>query len=144
MSKAELYPDIILPAMKAVVSSYQKIHTDSHLCSAMHTFGKYAGVSKAKVGSLKSRKRGLQLKGTGTIGVQPTAAARRRPHMGRGGRTLGAGRPCKVTQATSEHASQPSSSSAVPPIPKRRKTAPHSLSQNVSQNQSLGQNHSKK
>ncbi|XP_014662941.1 PREDICTED: uncharacterized protein LOC106805740 isoform X2 [Priapulus caudatus] len=80
--KMNQYPDDFRPAMNAMVQSYNKIKTDSCLISAMHSFGK---------STMALRKGGMRR--TSQIGVQPTATARRRPHMGRGGRHLHSGRP---------------------------------------------------
>ncbi|XP_041476647.1 uncharacterized protein LOC121424873 isoform X1 [Lytechinus variegatus] len=137
--KANKYPDVFKPAMNAMVQAYTNIKTDASLLSAMHCFGK-SGVVLRKGGRMRR---------TGQIGVQPTATARRRPHMGRGGKRLHSGRPTKSSHV-GEHAyanahNQSAYTSAVLPVPRRKRNpAPHCLSHAVSRNKSLGKTHSAK
>ena len=86
LTNLDLYPEIFCPAMKAMLAQRKKnIHTDdTHLCSAIHTFGKYNGAARAlqkKSGAKRRTTKLTLLKGTGSIGVHPTTAARRRPHI---------------------------------------------------------------
>lgn len=146
--KLDLYPDVFRPAVQKMVANYQKIKTDSQLTSAMHTFGKFAGVMALQqrgAGARKAAKKRIQMKGVGRIPIQPTSAARRLAHMGRGASRLHSGRPKKSphSQVNSHSESQPQR--GVLPARKRRKVrAPHNLSQVVSSNQSLGRTHSSK
>ena len=159
--KVDLHPAEFVPAITSMLNQFDNIHTDVTLTSALHSFGKYTGagttlkkrsaVAKQKaIRCLQERRGGgtgghrLELRGTGQIGVQPTATARRRPHMGRGARRLPSGRPCKSSYVA-EHGYGKSSSqdtSSVLPVSKRRKQAPHSLSYTVAHGTSLGKTHS--
>ena len=149
-TKMKQSPDLYRPAMRAMLASYRSIRTDTHLVSAMHTFGKYAGaamsVRKRGLAAKNAAVRHLNLKGSGKIGVQPTSAARR-CHMGRGASRLHAGRPAKTSRIQEHGYSRLSSSqsSAVVPLMRRRRVpAPHSLSHAVSFNHALGKTHSAK
>ena len=155
ISKLELYPDSFRPSLEKMVISDEKMVTDSHLCSALSTFGKYAGAASAlqkrgrKSRELASKR--LQLKGTGRIGVQPTSTSRRQAniHMGRGARRLHAGRPPKASYVHENVVESQSSSSQLPKrvfsVPKRRRIpTAHNLSGSVTQNKSLGKTHSSK
>lgn len=149
-SKFEQNPDIFRPAVQSMVQSYARIRTDTHLVSAMHTFGKYAGAAKALQKRGAAAKKGavkhLLLKGAKGIGVQPTSTARRRSNMGRGGSRLHSGRPTKSSYIPEHgYAQSQSLSASVLPIPKRKRVpAPHSLSHAVTQNRCLGKSHSTK
>ena len=92
MEKVETCPEIFVPALEAMLKQCSNIHTDSHLASSMHAFSKYCGAAPALIRRGASAKKlavkRLNLAGTRKIGVQPTATARRRPHMGRGGDKL--------------------------------------------------------
>ena len=142
-------PDVFNPAIAAMIEGYNRIKSDTSLVSAMHSFGRYTGAARAlKTGKLAGRVRHLRLSGSKHIGVQPTATARRRSHMGRGGARLHAGRPSKSSY-TSEHsysAKTPVSlSSATLPLPRRQRApAPHSLNHVVTYNQALGKTHTVK
>ena len=146
--KLQTEPDVMFPAMQEFLKNYKNISTTSKLCSALRTFGKYQGValSLAKKSKTKSTRR-LQFKGSSSIGVQPTATARRKPGLGRGAKCLTAGRPPKRAINT-DHANYQKAGSDVSaaflPIKKMRKPAPHSLSHAVQHNHSLGKTHSKK
>nr|XP_054770098.1 uncharacterized protein LOC129277934 isoform X2 [Lytechinus pictus] len=148
-STFEKSPDLFNPAIAAMVQRYNRIKTDTSLASAMHSFGKYAGAARAlqKRGKKAGNVKRVRLSGSKHIGVQPTATARRRSHMGRGGARLHAGRPSKSSNIP-EHGysnTQSSQSSAVLPLPRRRRVpAPHNLSHAVAVNQSLGKTHSSK
>ena len=128
----ELYasdPATYLPAVK---SFCQQVHraSESGLESALHCFGKYTGAPPA----LSSRKRLTSLK---TIGVQPTAVARRKmPVSGR--RRCYLGRPPRAA-FTAEHGYTVNSGDRRHVMPKRR--APHSLAAAVSNVQALGTSH---
>ncbi|XP_033097518.1 uncharacterized protein LOC117101627 [Anneissia japonica] len=101
------------------------------MCSALRTFGKYQGVTESLMTRGNDR-----LRGSGkTIGVQPTATARR-AHMGRGARRMTSGRPAK-SPFVKEHGYSIDKK-------KRRTAAPHSLSHAVEYNQSLGKSHGAK
>ncbi|XP_072050227.1 uncharacterized protein [Amphiura filiformis] len=148
LDKIDLYPDVFLPAVQAMVKQCDNILTDSHLASALHSFGKYSGAAAAlRKRGAKAKKvavKRLQLRGTTMIGVQPTAAARRQPHMGRGGSRLGSGRPCKASHTTEHGYASQTMTASLLPIPRRKRPAPHSLSHCVSKNISLGKTHSTK
>ena len=141
-TKLEVYPDVFRPAAEKMIVNYKKISTDSHLEKAMHNFGKFVGVMALPKRGAKRKNHGLQMTGVGNIHVQPTAQARRLPHMGRGGRRLHNGRPKKSRSSGPKQSSL--CQAVLPPRKKRRVRAPHNLSQVVSQNQSLGKTHSSK
>ena len=44
-TKMEKSPDLYRLAKTAMLTSYGNIKTNTHLVSAMHTFGKYAGAA---------------------------------------------------------------------------------------------------
>ena len=90
MEKMDACPETFVPAVEAMLKQCRNIHTDSHLASSMFTYAKYCGASALSKRRKLAVKR-LSLAGTKQIGVQPTSTARRRPHMGRGGRQIGAG-----------------------------------------------------
>ncbi|XP_041463997.1 uncharacterized protein LOC121415020 isoform X2 [Lytechinus variegatus] len=149
-TKMKQSPDLYRPAIRAMLASYRGIKTDTHLVSALHTFGKYSGaamtVRKRGLAAKNAAVRHLNLKGSKKIGVQPTSTARR-CHMGRGASRLHAGRPPKSLRIQEHGYSRLSSSqsSAVVPLMRRRRApAPHSLSHVVSLNKALGKTHSAK
>ena len=149
MEKVETCPEIFVPALEAMLKQCSNIHTDSHLASSMHAFSKYCGAAPALIRRGASAKKlavkRLNLAGTRKIGVQPTATARRRPHMGRGGRQIGSGRPSKTTRSEHAYARHTATcTSALLPTPRHRKLAPHSLGHCVTMNMSLGRTHSAK
>ncbi|KAK0138070.1 hypothetical protein N1851_025733 [Merluccius polli] len=82
--------------IESLVSSYEKIHTDSGLISALSTFGKMRSAAARNI-KMQPRK-GLQI--STQIGVQPTAFARRKTPLG-GRQALITGRPPK--RAWREH-----------------------------------------
>ena len=133
ITKLDLYPETFGPLLEKMIASDELIVTDSQLCSAMSTYGKYAvaGAVLQKRGR-KSRDLAVQhlQKGVSRIGVQPTSTSRRRAsiHMGRGARRLHAGRPPKAS-FLHEHvyAGSQCSSSQLPSrvfsLPNRRRMA---------------------
>lgn len=137
-------PATFAEPFKAMLQSHRRLKTDSSLTSAIRMYGRYSGVNlarrkvKPKVGILKTS--------GPSIGVQPTAIARRRVKIG-GRRNLTSGRPTK--QATVEEhgyakggqSSQSSQSSQLPR--KKRAAAPHNLNHAVTMCHSLGKTHSK-
>lgn len=134
-------PEEFESAVKQFSKNLDGITTDSHLISALHTFGKYTGAALKQRG-LGSRKL-IQI--STKIGVQPTSVARRKMAMG-GGKRLTAGRPSKATYVA-EHGygkRRPQTTSAHQPPPKKRAVAPHSLTHCVSENIALGKTHSAK
>ncbi|XP_071484474.1 uncharacterized protein [Diadema antillarum] len=144
-AKIDLYPTEFVPAAEAMLKQCRQMKTDSQWVSAMNTFGKYSGVAAA-FNRVSGKKRSLQLTSS-QIGVQPTATARRRPHMGRGKRHLGCGRPSKKSGLSDEHGyarQQVHGSSTVLPVPRKKRCAPHSLGYCVDMNISLGKTHSTK
>ena len=146
IQKLETCPETFIPAVEAMLRQCRNIHTDSHLVTSIFTFAKYSGAAPALIRRGASAKRlavkRLNLAGTRQIGVQPTATARRRPHMGRGGRQIGSGRPPRTMRR--EHAyARHTATSALLPTP-RHKKAPHSLGHCVTMNMSLGRTHSAK
>jgi len=125
-------PAAYLPAVKSFCQQVNRA-SESGLESALHCFGKYTGAAPA----LSSRRRLTSLK---TIGVQPTAVARRK--MAVGGRKR-----CYVGRApraafTAEHGYTVNSGDKRHVMPRRR--APHSLAAAVSNVQALGSTHSAK
>jgi hypothetical protein len=123
-------PEYFGPALAAFTRKAGKITTDSHLVSALYTFGNSAGTSLARASSsdkLISSKR---------ISVQPTAVQRRQSVLP-GSRFKGVGRPSKDTQACGRKRHQSDECLSASSMPKRKK-APHSLSQCVKENKSLG------
>ena len=154
ITKLDLYPDTFTDALEKMVTTDEKIITDSQLCSAMSTYGKYSAAAALQKRGRKSKQlavKRLQLKGTGMIPVQPTATARRKAsvHMGRGGRRLHAGRPPKASYTHEHGYCQPPTSSQMPSkvfsLPGRKRIPTgHNLSHCVTQNKSLGKTHSTK
>lgn len=137
-------PEVFVNPIRSFTSQFSKIHTQSHLVSALHTFGKYNGAATtARKICKKARRQALQ---TSTqIMVQPTSISRRRMALG-GRRRLHVGRPCKVDH-TSEHgySKKKATKVSMSQLPPRRKpSAPHSLSHCVSANINLGKTHSSK
>lgn len=120
--------------IESLVSSYEKIHTDSGLVLALSTFGKMRSVAKCNV-KLQPRK-GLQM--STQIGVLPTAVAHRKTPLG-GRQLLITGRPPKRARREHGYGKVKERSSALP-----RKPVSHSLSQCISAGMSLGGQHSKK
>ena len=112
--------------LQCFIRNSKAILNDSHLVSAMHTYGRYNGAACA------TRRLGNKprLQSSTQIGVQPLAVARRKIPLG-GRRRLQAGRPSKSTFAAEHSLAK-----------KRRRVAPHSLGQCVDANISLGKTHS--
>lgn len=80
-------PELMDSAFKAFVHCYKQIKTSTHLCSALHTFGKYHGAATTLRSATKLKRRSIErLGGSKMIGVQPTSLAHRRVNMGRGAR----------------------------------------------------------
>ena len=145
----DLYGDTFLPALTEMVKQYNNMVTDTRICSAMHMFGKYTGASRVlqnrRTASKQKAIKRLNLKTSCQIPVQPASTARRNGHMGRGGKRLRSGRPCKGAHVREHGYSQSKGqSSAVLPPSRKRLAALHNLSQNVSVNQSSGITHSTK
>eukprot|EP00057_Strongylocentrotus_purpuratus_P009221 XP_011663695.1 PREDICTED: uncharacterized protein LOC752725 isoform X2 [Strongylocentrotus purpuratus] len=72
--KLDLDPETFLPAVESMLEQFETIKTDSHLQSALHSFGMCTGICMA----LKKRQRrllpaGLLPAGTSYVVVQPTA-----------------------------------------------------------------------
>lgn len=84
--------------IESFVSSYEKIHTDNGLISALSTFGKMRKPAAAARNINMQTRKGLQM--STQIGVQPTAVAGRKTPLG-GTRSLITGRPPK--RARKEH-----------------------------------------
>jgi len=127
------FPSSIGPSMKSFCEQVDKMSTVSAVQSALHTFGKYSGLKPGGKGRLAAS--------STSIGVQPTAIARRKMLVG-GRRRLHLGRPPK-SSFTSEHGYFRDRSNATRQVmPKRR--APHCLSEAVDNLQTLGITHSAK
>ena len=112
------------------------ISSDSSIVSALHWFGKYKGATT----TLSSRRALIGLK---TIGVQPTALARRKMTVG-GRRRCYLGRPPR-SSFPGEHSyavKRPVPGGHCHVMPKRR--APHSLQQVVDNVEPLGGSHHSK
>ena len=135
LEKLALYPDVFGPAVEAMVSQYSRIKTDSSLVSALHSFGKKSEtptVHQNKKGPVSGPSRD-HLRSCMRIGVQTGTPSRRngKPQMGRGGSRFARGRPPKAPGKAD-----------ILLVPVRRKIAPHSLSDSVRQNKTLGKTHS--
>lgn len=135
--KVSANPEYFGPALAAFNRKAGKITSDSHLVSALNTFGNNSGISLPRTtcksnGKLISSKR---------IPVQPTAVQRRQSALP-GSRFKGVGRPTKDSQAGAQK--RPLSGDgcllSASSMPKRKK-APHSLSQCVKDNKSLSKKH---
>ena len=77
-SKLQQHPDVFSPGINAMVDNYNRMKTDTHILSAMHSFGKYTGVARAMqrkgAGCRKAGKtERLCLSGRKHIGVQQDA-----------------------------------------------------------------------
>ena len=118
----------------------KKIHrqTEAALASSLHSFRRYSGLS-----SLGKRPR---IVGTRSIGIQPTAIARRRMACG-GKRSLQTGRPTTYA-AKKEHGytllKKKKSVSSGQHLPTHHQLAPHNLEECVSRNVTLGKTHCRK
>lgn len=110
--------------MTSFISSFEKIKTDSSLCSALSTFNK-GPVAKTRQ---HQRPKGY-LQTRAQIGVQPTAVARRKSALG-GRRALITGRPTKASMR--EHPYNKTG---------KKKSAPHCLAHCVEAIMSLGGTH---
>ncbi|XP_056439004.1 uncharacterized protein LOC130375883 isoform X2 [Gadus chalcogrammus] len=134
MDKLEKDHETFQAPIESLVSSYDKIHTDSDLVSALSTFGK---LRSAAVRNIKMQPRkGLEM--SSQRGVQPTADARRKTLLG-GRRVLITGRPPKRALREYKYGKVKEGSGALP-----RRPAPHTIAQCVSAGVSLGGQHSKK
>ena len=113
--------------LQCFIRNSKAIVNDSHLVSAMHTYGRYNGAA------LATRRLGCKarLQTSTQIGVQPLAVARRKVPLG-GRRRLKAGRPSKSSFTAGHNLV----------AKKRRQVAPHSLGQCVEANIALGKTHS--
>lgn len=120
--------------IESLVSSYEKIHTDSGLISALSTFGKMR--SAAALNIKMQPRQGLQM--STQISMQPTAVACRKTPLG-GRWALITGQPPKRARREHNYGKVKEGSGALP-----RRPAPHSLAQCVSAGVSLGGQHSKK
>ena len=121
-------PDTIGPAIDQFIAQFDNLRTSVATVSALRTFGKYTGAGAA-LSSSRHKRHGTQ------IGVQPTAIARRTTVLG-GRRCLHTGRKASKSEVMRDRSHL---------LPKRRPArAPHSLSQCVKSNTSLGKNHSSK
>ncbi|XP_071947653.1 uncharacterized protein [Antedon mediterranea] len=135
------HSDVYKAPIRKFMSAFDNITTDAALVSALATFGNYNGHSAARQIKIRAKK---CLQTTTKIGVQPTAIARRRVPL-EGRRALITGRPPKqVNQSDNGYAKKRGSTTKRGVIPRRRASAPHSLSQCVTNNASLGQTHSTK
>lgn len=114
--------------IKKFVELFNNVKSDSHLISALHTFGKYNGVLPMK----------KNVQGGKNIGVQPTALARRKSRLG-GRNPIRSGRPTKAARREHPYAKQRNSLGAQ--LQNQKKKAPHSLSYCHQQNISLGKQH---
>lgn len=120
--------------VESLVSSYEKICTDSDLISALSTFG---GMRSATARKIKRQPRnGLQV--STQTGVQPTAVARHKTPLG-DRQELITGRPPKRARREHNYGNVKEGSGPLP-----RRPAPHSLAQCLSAGVSLGDQHSKK
>ena len=129
--------DTFITPLTKFVERFEQITTDSALVSALSTFGKYSGHSLLKKSAHASRR--AKLLTTKQIGVGPHAVSRRKAALG-GRRALITGRPVKGTQ--NEHAyAKEKSSIKRGVLPKSQRPAPHSLSQCVERNVTLGKKH---
>ena len=128
--KAEINGDIFKPAMDAFLKKASRIRTDTHLLSALHTFGDSSGVSMpVRMSKLVSSKH---------ISVQPTAVARRQRTLP-GCSIQGVGRTPK-NSSQSQGIKHKITVVCGGSLPKRKKAA-HSLSRCVQENKSLGKKH---
>ena len=141
--KLQTNPEVFSSPVQAMLSGYKKLRGNNSLVSAMSMFGRYCGINLAKRGTTTKRKAaGLVPTSGPSIGVQPTAIARRRVKLG-GRRRMTRGRPTKEA-AIVEHGYARGSQSQSG-LPKRvRVAAPHSLSHATTMCQSLGKTHSAK
>nr|XP_054757554.1 uncharacterized protein LOC129263679 [Lytechinus pictus] len=133
-------PETFTGPLNSFLSQFEKMKTDSTLISSLCTFGKYNGA----VSCSAQRIRNKYLLTSKKIGVQPTAVARRKAALG-GRRALITGRPVKGANIP-EHSYAKSRRRELKrgELPKRQKRAPHSLSQCVSDNVTIGRTHSVK
>ena len=120
-------PSTYLCAVRSFCSHVDSA-TESSLQSALHCFGKYTGAAAA-LSSRKGRLTSLK-----SIGVQPTAVARRQMPVG-GRKRCYLGRPPRAA-FTAEHGYQVTARDRRHVMPKRR--APHNLAAAVSNGQALG------
>lgn len=138
-------PELFHGPVKAMLTSYKKIRSDSSLVSALSMFGKYTGVNLArrKLTGKKGSAMPLPSRSTGSIGVQPTAVSRRKQKLG-GRKRLSSGRPTKQARVV-EHGYARGQEPQGSTLPKRKRaSAPHCLSRVVNVGQSLGKTHSAK
>jgi hypothetical protein len=122
----------------AFCDSADKLNTDSAWQSALRTFAKYSGA-----GPSLGHRRGLT--SSKSIGVQPTAIARRKAFLG--GRTrLHAGRPAKSSHVFEHGYARVRSARAglCGGVPPSKRKAPHNLAAAVAAGTSLGGTHSAK
>uniref|UniRef100_A0A6P7GQX5 Uncharacterized protein LOC114345697 n=1 Tax=Diabrotica virgifera virgifera TaxID=50390 RepID=A0A6P7GQX5_DIAVI len=127
-------PDVYYSAIKKFNELASELRTESSLVSALHTFGKYTGAGQPLI------RKGKNLQGGKTIGVQPTAMSRRKVHLG--GRNVAfTGRPPKNQNDHTYNRKRRLTARDIP-VP-QKKAAPHSLTLCVDHNHniSLGKNH---
>jgi len=120
-------------ALQSFCKQGESICTPSAMLTALHSFGKYSGAAVAV-----SKKR--HLVGLKTIGVQPTAVARRRMPVG-GRRRVHMGRPAKRARVDDHGYCVARQRTGVNRQVWRKRSAPHSLSDAVSNVQTLGRTH---
>ena len=119
-------PDTMGPAIDQFIEQFDNLRTSVATVSALRTFGRYTGAGTA-LSSSRRKRHGTQ------IGVQPTAIARRTTVLG-GRRCLHTGRKASKSEVLRDRPQL---------LPKKRPArAPHSLSECVKRNTSLGKNHS--
>ncbi|XP_072178625.1 uncharacterized protein [Diadema setosum] len=137
-SKLQHDPETFKEPVNAMFRTFQKM-TDSNIISAMFMFGKYGATNLAPRKFI-----GAPLKSHGpSIGVQPTAVARRKAAMG-GRRHRTSGRPSKRA-AVAEHDYSRTRTERVLGVhatKRSRVAAPHSLSHATSVNMALGETQS--
>ena len=127
-------PSYFAKPAKTFLTTFTNICTDSAMVSALSSFGKYTGVSKAA--GFSNGVRGLSA--IKRIGVQPTALARRKRAFG-GKKQATLGCPPKEVKSSGK-----GKDLALSLLPKRKPKAPHNLAQCVDRNVQLGKNHSAK
>lgn len=139
-------PETFAEPAKAMIRAYCKLGKDQNLSSALRMFGRYCGINLARRKVKRKKQIGsiLPNKMSGpSIGVQPTAIARRKLKLG-GRKKIGSGRPTKQS-SVKEHGYVREDTSSGSRLPKRvRFAAPHSLSHAVMMSKSLGKTHSAK
>ena len=129
------HPDVLGPSVEAFYQQVDKIATAGNMQSALCCFGKYSGAATTLVSG--KRRHFVSLK---TIGVQPTAVARRKMAVG-GRRRMYLGRPPRAAYAT-EHGYAVNTGIRRHVMPRHK--APHCLAAAVDNIESVGTTHSAK